>query len=213
MDDTRVLVTADDPLARAGLATLLAAQPGCEVVGQVSPSDLAEMIDVYRPDVVLWDLGWEQSSESLSRLRDDIEAIHTVAAVVVLSPDTAASTAIWNAGAKGILLRNIEPLRMAAALHASAHGLVILDPALAPVVIPEAAHSPLDNIDGEELTTREIEVLNLLAEGLPNKGIALQLHISEHTVKFHINALMTKLGAQSRTDAVVRATRRGLLIL
>jgi DNA-binding NarL/FixJ family response regulator len=65
----------------------------------------------------------------------------------------------------------------------------------------------------EELTPREREVLQLLAEGLANKAIAQQLTISEHTVKFHVNAIMSKLGAQSRTAAVVRATRLGLVVL
>jgi DNA-binding NarL/FixJ family response regulator len=65
----------------------------------------------------------------------------------------------------------------------------------------------------DPLTPREQEVLQLLAEGLPNKVIAQRLTISEHTVKFHINAILGKLGAQSRTDAVVRATRSGLLLL
>ncbi len=64
-----------------------------------------------------------------------------------------------------------------------------------------------------ELTPRETQVLQLLAEGLPNKVIASQLEISEHTVKFHINSIMGKLGAQSRTDAVMRATRSGLILL
>ena len=64
-----------------------------------------------------------------------------------------------------------------------------------------------------ELTSHELEVLQLLAEGLPNKSIARQLGISEHTVKFHVNAMLGKLGAQSRTEAVTRATRLGLILL
>jgi len=65
----------------------------------------------------------------------------------------------------------------------------------------------------EELTPRERHVLQLLAEGLPNKAIADRLGISEHTVKFHVSAIMSKLGAQSRTEAVTRAARLGLIIL
>jgi DNA-binding NarL/FixJ family response regulator len=65
----------------------------------------------------------------------------------------------------------------------------------------------------DALTPRELEVINLIAEGLPNKTIAGRLGISEHTVKFHVNAILTKLGAQSRTEAVVRATRMGLIAL
>jgi DNA-binding NarL/FixJ family response regulator len=66
---------------------------------------------------------------------------------------------------------------------------------------------------GEGLTARELEVLALVAEGLPNKLIAHRLGISDHTVKFHVNAVLAKLGAQSRTEAVVRAARRGMLVL
>jgi DNA-binding NarL/FixJ family response regulator len=65
----------------------------------------------------------------------------------------------------------------------------------------------------EELTPRELAALRLLAEGLPNKTIALRLGISEHTVKFHVNAILGKLGVASRTEAVVRATRLGLILL
>jgi len=75
--------------------------------------------------------------------------------------------------------------------------------------------SRIDNIQKvlEELTAREMEVLQLLAEGLPNKSIAQRLDISEHTVKFHVNAILRKLEAQSRTEAVVQATRLGLILL
>jgi len=99
---------------------------------------------------------------------------------------------------------------LAAALHAVAAGLVALDPILAAAVriTPEIITPP-----GEDLTPREFEVLQLLAEGLTNKAIALRLGISANTVKFHINAILQKLSAQSRTEAVVRASRLGLIIL
>jgi DNA-binding NarL/FixJ family response regulator len=70
-----------------------------------------------------------------------------------------------------------------------------------------------DGVPLEELTAREMEVLQLLAEGLPNKSIAQRLDISEHTVKFHVNSILRKLEAQSRTEAVVQATRLGLILL
>jgi DNA-binding NarL/FixJ family response regulator len=86
-----------------------------------------------------------------------------------------------------------------------------MDPDLAFPFLP----APLEDDDEltEELTPRETEVLQLLAEGLTNKAIADRLGISRHTVKFHVNAILTKLNAQSRTEAVVRATRSGLLAL
>jgi len=94
---------------------------------------------------------------------------------------------------------------------AAAHGLVVLDPSLVNPVLE--ARDPSSASLVEELTPRELEVLGLLAEGLPNKAIARRLGISDHTVKFHVNAVLGKLGAQSRTEAVVRATRLGLILL
>lgn len=70
-----------------------------------------------------------------------------------------------------------------------------------------------DVLPAEELTPRELQVLQLVAEGLPNKAIAQRLHISEHTVKFHVAAILSKLDAHTRTEAVTRAVRQGLIIL
>jgi two-component system, NarL family, nitrate/nitrite response regulator NarL len=87
----------------------------------------------------------------------------------------------------------------------------VLDPALAGALV--AARTELPALPVEALTPREVDVLRLLGEGLPNKAIARRLGISEHTVKFHVNAILGKLGASSRTEAVVRATRLGLILL
>ncbi|MEI2609756.1 MAG: response regulator transcription factor [Candidatus Promineifilaceae bacterium] len=96
-------------------------------------------------------------------------------------------------------------------IDAAAAHLILIDPTLASPLLPHPGND--DTLLIENLTSREQQVLQLLAEGLPNKNIARQLAISEHTVKFHVNAIMTKLGAQSRTEAVVRATRAGLIML
>jgi len=203
-----VLIVADDPLARAGLAALLADQPGCTVVGQVAgDSDLLAMLDVYSPDVLMWDLGWDPTSalETLAELRDAGPPI------VVLLTDESDAAEVWAAGARGLLPRDADPKSLLAALTAVAHGLVALDPTVTGALLPATGREAVSLV--EELTPRELEVLQLLAEGLPNKTIARQLSISEHTVKFHVNAILGKLGAQSRTEAVVRATRLGLIIL
>jgi DNA-binding NarL/FixJ family response regulator len=204
----RTLVVADDPLARTGLSTLLAAQPGCAVMGQVPPdAELGTALQVFLPDVVVWDLGWEPAA-ALERLP---ELAQDGPPMVVLLPDENHAADAWSAGARGLFLREVPVESLVAGLTAVAQGLVVIDPALAQAVRParDAAPAPL----AEELTPREREVLQLLAEGLSNKAVAYQLDISEHTVKFHVNALMGKLGAQSRTEAVVRATRLGLIIL
>ncbi len=208
MTNLHVLIVADDPLARAGLATLLADQPGCAVTGQVSSeTDLEVALEVYRPDVVVWDLGWDPTT-TLERLPDLEESGPPV---VALLPDETHAPGAWSAGVRGLLLREVAAERLAVALTAVAQGLVVLDPALAGALRSSWDSAPAPPL--EELTPRELEVLGLLAEGLSNKAIAYRLGISEHTVKFHVNAIMGKLGAQSRTEAAVRATRMGLILL
>ena len=211
LEALRVLVVAGDPLARAGLAALLAEQPGCTLAGQVSGNDdLPSQAAVYRPDVVLCDLGWDPDPD----LEDSLAQIEGLAEqglpVVALLPDEAQAPEVWASGAHGLLLRDAGVERLLAALQAVGHGLAVFDPLL--------ALSPSPSRDGslalaEDLTPREMEVLQLLADGLTNKAIAQRLGISDHTVKFHVNAILGKLGAQSRTEAVVRATQRGLLLL
>lgn len=216
MEELRVLVVADDPLTRAGLAALLSGPLGCTVVGQVTgDADLRTEVAVARPDVILWDLGWDPlspatgSASSLERLADQVAEIDVP--VVALVAEEAYTRAVWTAGARGLLPRDVDAEELAAALVAVVRGLVVLTPALAGALMP-ADHLPETRLV-EALTPREREVLQLLAEGLPNKAIARRLGISEHTVKFHVNAILGKLGAQSRTEAVVRATRLGLIFL
>lgn len=203
MDEIRVLIVADDPLARAGLAALLAGQEGCAVVGQASgEDDLGEALALYQPDAVLWDMGWDAAD--LPDALGDWDADAPL--LVALIPEPGLSAALWAAGARGLLPRDAAPERLVAALRAVVAGLAALDPALIARLPGSAPAAPV-----ERLTPREAEVLALLAEGLANRAIAQRLGISEHTVKFHLNAILGKLGAQSRTEAVVLAIRLGLL--
>lgn len=209
MDPLRVLVCGPDLLARVGLATLLTPSTTVTVVGQVAPIDLpVARLAVYQPDVILWDLGWEPQAY-LESLTDAIEAGYRI---VALLPEAEAARAVKPSGAQGLLLRPSDGAGLEAALRAVAAGLTVLDDHLLAVLL--ATTGTLDEVyQSEPLTPREREVLQGLAQGLSNKLIARQLAISEHTVKFHVNAILGKLGAQSRTDAVVRATRAGLLLL
>jgi two-component system nitrate/nitrite response regulator NarL len=208
-DNLHILIVADDPLARAGLATLVADLPNCTVVGQTAgDTDLLNLLDIHDPDVVVWDLGWNPTSTAMASLAD-LKADEFP--VVALLPDESHATDAWLAGARGLLPRDVSADKLATALTAAAQGLATIEPEMVTALLPDTPVEPAALV--EELTTRELEVLQLLAEGLPNKSIARQLDISEHTVKFHVNAIMSKLGAQSRTEAVVRATRLGLILL
>ena len=132
--------------------------------------------------------------------------------VIALMSDDSYLTEVSAAGARGMLLRDSAPDALAAALSAVSQGLVVLHPEFSPRTL-HAPGRPPASPPIEALTKREVEVLQLLTEGLPNKSIADRLSITEHTVKFHVNAIMGKLGAQSRTEAVTRATRLGLILL
>ncbi len=206
--DLRVMIVADDPLVRAGLRRLLEEDAGVTIVGQVGlESDLDRMIDLYQPQVVIWDLGWDppQGIERLANLSGGDPPI------VALLPDDFYAKDAWVAGAQGLLLREADGERLKVALNTVIQGLVAFDPTLSTILAPgEDQAQPLMV---EELTPRELDVVELLAEGLTNKAIAHKLGISEYTVKFHVNAILRKLGAQSRTEAAVRAARLGLITL
>ncbi|HSM55215.1 MAG TPA: response regulator transcription factor [Candidatus Sulfomarinibacteraceae bacterium] len=201
----RLLIVAGDPLARAALAGFLAEFDEVHVIGQLAADrSLLTDLDAYRPDILLWDFGWDADEVPVTLA--DVE-LPTMA----LLPDETLAAEAWGAGARGLLLRDSDAERLITALLALDRDLLVLDPALAGAIRPEL--STTDAPLPEPLTPREQEVLQLLAEGLSNRAIGQQLQISEHTVKFHVTAIMGKLDAQSRTEAVVRATRLGLILL
>lgn len=207
MANLRILIIANDPLARTGLATLVSGQPDCTVTGQVAATaNLNEAIQVYRPDIVLWDMG--------TAARADLEPLAQLsrqAVVVALVGDEEDAARVWPAGVQGLVSRDADAAHIAAALRAASEHLVVIDPPLMASLAPirnELATLPL-----EPLSPREQQVLELMAQGRPNKEIARQLGISEHTVKFHVNSIFARLHVSSRTEAVVQATRSGLVLL
>jgi DNA-binding NarL/FixJ family response regulator len=236
----RVYVVSTYPTVRAGLSALVRGQEGWTVIGEMAPDAIlrassAGLISDREnpPDVVLADLDGSEDSDAIDAW---LGALRPQRGIVVLgasqSPNSntrrdqellrllgsmARVVADQSLGF-GALQRDATGEEIVAAISAVAGGLITLDRRLASDLLapPERAQPPMPErlADAEEpLTARELEVLQLLAEGLPNKLIAAQLHISEHTAKFHVSAIMLKLGAASRTEAVTLAARRGLLIL
>lgn len=195
----RVLVISDDALARSGLAGLIEGRD-VEVVGQGALADAPALAAARDPDVVAWDLGPEVPVDP--GLAD--------APVLAVLWDESQGPAAVAAGARGVVLRETAPERLVAALEAVARGLVVIDPVLADL-LPRRRPTGSDLV--EALTPREDEVLQLLAEGRSNKSIAARLGISEHTAKFHVNAILGKLGASTRTEALAHAARLGLVLL
>ena len=204
--DLRVLVVARDHLVRAGLAALLEEQTGCTVVGRVDGMEsIASQGDLYRADAIVWDMSG--SADGLPEHVVDRTA--TGPPMVALAADEADASDAWAAGARGVLSRDVDAETLATTLEAVSRGLVVADPGLS-ARVPAVREQSAPQAD---VTPRELQVLALMAEGMPNKTIASALQISEHTVKFHVNSVLNKLEAHSRTEAVTRATRMGLIAL
>jgi two-component system, NarL family, nitrate/nitrite response regulator NarL len=202
----RVLVVAEDALARAGLAAILAELPDCVVVGRVPPGpELTHALDRLDPDTVVWDAERAGAMPDLADLGEDAPP------VLVLSPAASPARSGAPDGPLGLLPRDADASTLAAALHAIARGLTVVDPVFAGALPWPRARQ--DTGLPEALTPREAEVLQLVAAGLPNKLIADRLGISEHTVRFHLTAIFGKLDAHTRTEAVTRAARLGVITL
>ena len=210
----RAFIVARSPLARGGLENLLATR-GVSVVGRsASLGSLFEQIVDVEPDVVLVDTSGDDSEALLDALVSSNLATETTVLLLSDHPRPGWTAEALRAGVRAILPSEVSPGQLAAALEAAIAGLVVVDPSEIAVALPAplAALSPLAEL-AEPLTPREREVLEMLAGGLVNKEIAAKLSISEHTVKFHVAAILGKLGAATRTEAVSLGFRRGLVLL
>jgi two-component system, NarL family, nitrate/nitrite response regulator NarL len=200
----RVMVVGRDGLTRAGLIALISRSSEFVMCGQSEGGDeLPADVELYRPDIVVWDV-------SDSTQRGGFAPDLAVPIVAIVRDDEGAAAA-WREGAAGVLPRDVRPAALAAAIRAAYEGLGVLDRRFS-AALPLPQSLPGQH-SAEALSGREIEVLQLVAEGLPNKSIAERLGISEHTVKFHLNSILGKMGAQSRTQAVTQAMRLGLISL
>lgn len=207
-----VAVLSRYPSVRAGLRVLLDADPRCAVVAE--GADIEAIGDELTPaDVLVIDL---PSLEGLEGLVEDAERLPTPG-LVLLGPPPDDPRLLARLGARpwAYLPREAEATELVSAVMSVHNGLLALDPAIAlRLLLPGPLPRPsVDGDEIEDLTARELEVLGLLAEGIPNKAIARRLGISDHTVKFHVGSLLGKLGAASRTEAVRIGARRGLIAL
>ncbi len=197
----RVTVAASLPSVRLGLADMLATH-GHTVLSEDETADDAVWV-MDAPGVAALDALTAQRYTDLPR------------AAVILSDDPTLPMQLARAGLRGwaCLARDADAEQLDLAVRSAEAGLVLLDLPLAATSLSPAATLATPAIAAEALTPRELQVLQLVAQGLPNKGIARRLGISENTAKFHVASVCGKLGASSRTEAVTIAARRGLILL
>jgi two-component system nitrate/nitrite response regulator NarL len=207
----KVALVSSYPTVRAGLRAFLTPDPTIDVFAEAST--LADLLAEApaAADVVVVDLEPAQPWEFLAESAD----LPQETGLVLIGPDTADVNTLeaLDGRAWAYLLRDAGASELTSAVAAVAAGLVVVEAPLVRRLWRPIAAIALDDGSQESLTARESEVLQLVAQGLPNKLIALRLGISEHTVKFHVTSILGKLGASSRTEAVRLGARRGLVVL
>lgn len=204
----RVLVVSPYPTVRAGLRALLGSDPEIEVAWEAQgPAGIGPW--PFQPDVALVD------ETSGTNAVAELEARAPELGIVLLVGDQRPPVDPSGSAPRGYLMHDATGDELIAAVRAVAQGLSVFDPALLPNTRrnQHADQAEPAQLAADLLTPRELEVLHLLAAGLPNKIIALRLGVSEHTAKFHVSSVLSKLGAASRTEAVTTAARRGMLLL
>jgi len=210
-DSIRVLVVDDHAVVREGLRVFLALQDGLEVAGEACDGEQAiERARELRPDVILMDLVMPKLDgvAAMRELRTHAPASRVIVLTSFLDDDRLLPAI--QAGAAGYLLKNAEPAEIARAIRAADAGETILDPTVASRLV-QAIAGDARPFGQEALTRREHEVLELITRGRSNKRIALELGISEKTVKTHVGHLLAKLGVSDRTQAALLAVQHGLV--
>jgi DNA-binding NarL/FixJ family response regulator len=212
---TRVLICDDQALVRGGFRAILEARPELEVVGEAENGvEAVALAERRRPDVILMDIRMP--------IVDGVEATRQLVAkgsparILILTTfdlDEYVHAAI-RAGASGFLLKDVKPADLVQAIHVVSAGDALLAPSVTRRLLERFATTlPVGDQTAQalaELTTRETEVLRLLASGLSNAEIAAQLVLSEATVKTHISSMLRKLGLRDRVQAVILAYETGL---
>ncbi|MFJ8041421.1 response regulator [Kitasatospora sp. NPDC096147] len=210
-----VLIADDDEVTRSGLRTLLSAQPGLTVTGEAADGvEAVELARDLRPDVVLMDVRMPR--------RNGIEATRVLlgepgpeppkVVVITTFENDGYVTAALSAGASGFVLKRRPVREIAEAVRVVAAGEAILFPAALRRMVAPRPLASAEALPRAALTLREEEVLREMATGLSNPEIAEALRVSQETVKTHVGNVLTKLGAQNRTHAVVIAYESGLVV-
>ena len=210
----RILIADDHPIVRQGLATVLDREEDLKVVGQASNgAEAVSEATRLHPDVILMDLQMP--------VMDGVEAIqqikleHPDVGIIILTTYDTDENIFRGveAGAKGYLLKDSAPQEVLKAIRAIHKGESLIQPSVASRLLDRFTQLSRASPTDGGLSSREVEVVQLTAQGIGNKEIAAQLLIGESTVKTHLIHIFNKLGVKGRTEAVAEATRRGIIKL
>jgi DNA-binding NarL/FixJ family response regulator len=209
-----VLVWAKPAVTRAGLEAIVQGDSRLELSGAGSrPADLLAALRQFAPDVVLLDVGDLPAARLLPGLSDQAAA----PSFVMLLEPTRRSDILraLQSGVRAVIARDAHPSEITSALQAAHDGLAVFSTEILDMLLPASSELAGEGElpPGEPLSERESEVLALMAEGAGNREIAARLNISENTAKFHVSAILNKLGATTRTEAVTRGYREGLIMI
>ena len=207
-----MLVVDDHAVVREGLRAFLELQGDMEVVGEAADGEEAvALVEATAPDVVLLDLVMPRVDgiEAIRRMR----ALRPETRVIVLTSfvDEDKMLPAVRAGAAGYLLKDVEPQELVAAIRTVNDGETLLHPAVVRELVREVAGARRPPAADNPLTSREREVLGLIARGRANKAIAFELGVAEKTVKTHVSNILAKLNVTDRTQAALYAVREGLV--
>lgn len=206
----RIVIVDDHEIVREGLRALFVGQRDFEVVGEAGNGEEAEAVcRKYRPEVALLDLRMPKSggSEAIMKVKAASPATNVLVLTSYLEPGIVRE--MLRAGALGFMLKDVARHELLDAIRSTAEGKSVLHADAQSQLVNEVSgkkeQSPL-----EDLTTRELDILRLVASGRSNKEIANDLHLTEGTVKGYVSNVLAKLGVQDRTQAALLAVREGL---
>jgi len=221
-DTIRVMIADDHALLREGLRKILEMEQDIVVVAEAGDGESAvELAAERRPDVVLMDINMPGGGglAATSRIHESLPDVDVI--VLTIHDDEEYVIELVNAGAKGYMLKDVDPSRLIEAIRRVHHGESVIPSGLMSKVFQQfgrrgegRAHAGHGGSGGASpLTERELEILQLIVDGLTNKEIAHRLYISEKTVKNHVTNILRKLGLSDRTQAAVYAIRTGLAVI
>jgi len=216
LEPIRILLADDHTLFRKGIRTILEQMEGLKVEGEAaSGQEAIALAQELVPDVILMDIKMPEVSGIEATRHILQENPHIGVILVTMFDDPESVFAGMRAGARGYVLKEAEPEELRRAVDAAHRGEVILCPIIASKVLEYWSHTKprQPGMPYERLTQRELQVLQLAADGLSNKEIADRLVISEKTVKNHIANIFSKLNVNDRTQAILYALRKGLVAM